>query len=55
MVALRADPAAEAVGTVDGADTALGQVTATLALIRSLTNPGGSFGASGSAGAVPLT
>ncbi|KQW49742.1 hypothetical protein ASC77_25890 [Nocardioides sp. Root1257] len=55
LVALRADPAAESVGTVDGADTALGQVTATLALIRSLTNPGGSFGASGSAGAVPLT
>ncbi len=55
LVALRADPAAVAVGTVDGAETALGQVTATLALIRSLTKPGGSFGASGSAGAVPLT
>ena len=55
LVALRADPDAESVGTVDGADTALGQVTTTLALIRSLTNPGGAFGASGSAGAVPLT
>jgi hypothetical protein len=55
LVALRADPAAESVGTVDGADTALGQVTTTLALIRALTNPGGAFGASGSAGAVPLT
>ena len=55
LVALRADPDAEAVGTVDGVDTTLGQVSATLALIRSLTNPGGSFGASGSAGAVPLT
>ncbi len=55
LVALRANPAAEAVATVDGADTALGQVTVTLALIRSLTNPGGSFGASGSSGAVPLT
>lgn len=55
LVALRADPGAEAVATVDGVDTTLGQVTATLALIRALTNPGGSFGASGSAGAVPLT
>jgi hypothetical protein len=55
LVVLRADPDAESVGTVDGADTELGQVTTTLALIRSLTNPGGSFGASGSAGAVPLT
>jgi hypothetical protein len=55
LVALRGDPTAETVGTVDGADTALGQVTVTLALIRSLTKPGGSFGASGSAGAVPLT
>ena len=55
LVALRADPDAETVGTVDGVDTSLGQVTATLALIRSLTNQGGSFGASGSSGAVPLT
>ncbi|GAA4718515.1 copper transporter [Nocardioides conyzicola] len=55
LVALRADPDADTVATVDGVDTALGQVTATLALIRSLTDPGGSFGASGSAGAVPLT
>jgi hypothetical protein len=55
LAALRADPAAEGAATVDGADTALGQVTATLALIRALTTPGGSFGASGSSGAVPLT
>jgi len=55
LAALRADPAADAAATVDGTDTALGQVTATLALIRALTNPGGSFGASGSSGAVPLT
>jgi hypothetical protein len=55
LVALRADPTAATVATVDGADTTLGQVTATLALIRSLTKPGGAFGASGSAGAVPLT
>lgn len=55
LVTLRATPAAEAAATVDGADTALGQVTVTLALIRSLTNPGGSYGASSSSGAVPLT
>lgn len=55
LVALRANPAAEAAATVDGAETALGQVTAILALIGSLTKPGGSFGASGSSGAVPLT
>jgi Copper transport outer membrane protein, MctB len=51
---LRAEPAADTVATVDGAETPLGQVTAVLALIRSLTVKGGSFGASGSDGAVPL-
>lgn len=51
---LRAAPASDRVATVDGADTPLGQVTATLALIRSLSVQGGSFGASGSDGAVPL-
>ena len=55
LTALRAEPDTAAVGTIDGADTTLGQVTTVLALIRSLTNPGGAFGASGSAGAVPLT
>jgi hypothetical protein len=54
LSALRAEPAADEVATVDGADTPLGQVTAVLALIRSLSVPGGSFGASGSDGAVPL-
>lgn len=54
LSAVRADASAERVTTVDGADTALGRVTATLALIRSLTTQGGSFGASGSDGAVPL-
>ena len=51
---LRADPATDQVATVDGVDTPLGQVTAVLAVIRSLTVPGGSFGASGSDGVVPL-
>jgi hypothetical protein len=52
--ALRAEPTADDVGTVDGVDTPLGQVTTVLALIRSFDVPGGSFGASGSDGAVPL-
>ena len=56
LVALRADPAADGRRRPStGSTPPLGQVTATLALIRSLTNPGGSFGASGSDGAVPLT
>ena len=55
LTALRSEPAAEEVATVDGADTSLGQVTTVLALIRSLSTPGGSYGAAGSDGAVPLT
>lgn len=50
---LRGDPAVEQAATVDGVETPLGQVTAVLALIRSLTVQGGSFGAAGSDGAVP--
>jgi hypothetical protein len=51
---LRAAPAAASVASVDGIDTAAGRVTAVLALARSLSTPGGSFGASGSDGPVPL-
>jgi hypothetical protein len=51
---LRAVPAAASVASVDGIDTAAGRVTAVLALARSLSTPGGSFGASGSDGPVPL-
>ena len=51
---LRADPAAAGVATVDGIDTPSGRLTTIIALQRSLTTPGGSFGASGSDGAVPL-
>ncbi|GAB3769715.1 hypothetical protein FB382_001451 [Nocardioides ginsengisegetis] len=51
---LRQEPVADDVATVDGADSALGQVTAVLALARSLDVQGGAFGASGSDGAVPL-
>jgi hypothetical protein len=54
VAALRTSPVAADVATVDGADTDLGRVTATLALIRSLKTSGGAFGASGSDGAVPL-
>ncbi len=51
---LRSEPVADKVTTVDGAESAVGQVTAVLALARSLKVQSGSFGASGSDGAVPL-
>ena len=54
LAALRSESLADDVATVDGADTTLGQVTAVLALIRSTSVQGGSFGASGSDGAVPV-
>jgi len=54
VAALRKQPEAGKVTTVDGVELAVGQVTTTLALVRSLTDKGGSFGASGSDGAVPL-
>lgn len=54
LAALRSNSAADRAATVDGADSPLGQVTATLALIRSFSVQGGSFGASGSDGAVPV-
>ncbi|WP_210651784.1 copper transporter [Nocardioides sp. SYSU D00065] len=51
---LRGDPASATVASVDGIDTEAGRVATVFALQRSLTTPGGSFGASGSDGAVPL-
>ncbi|WP_193605627.1 copper transporter [Nocardioides dongkuii] len=51
---LRANAVSEEVSTVDGVERTLGQVTAVLALIRELDGAGGSFGASGAEGAVPL-
>ena len=54
LAGLRTSPLAESVATVDGAERDLGRVTSVLALIRALKTPGGSFGASGSDGAVPL-
>lgn len=54
LAAVRTSPVEADVATVDGTESAVGHVTATLALIRSLRTPGGSFGASGSDGALPL-
>lgn len=54
LAQLRSAPAGDEVATVDGTDSTVGQVTAVLALIRSISVQGGSFGASGSDGAVPL-
>ncbi len=54
LSALRTSALASEVATVDGAEHGLGQVSAVLALIRSLNTNGGAFGASGSDGAVPL-
>ena len=51
---LRADPAAAGVASVDGVDTEAGRVATIMVLQRSLTTPGGSFGASGADGTVPL-
>jgi hypothetical protein len=51
---LRADPAATSVASVDGTDTTAGRVAAILALQRALGTKGGSFGASGSDGPLPL-
>ena len=39
---------------LDGVDTAAGRVATILTLQRSLTTPGGAFGASGADGPVPL-
>lgn len=51
---LRADPAAAGVATLDGVDTTAGRIATILTLQRSLTTPGGAFGASGSDGPLPL-
>ncbi|WP_244927892.1 copper transporter [Nocardioides sp. W7] len=54
LALLRSEPVGEELASVDGADTALGQATVVLALIRQLAGTGGAFGASGAEGAVPL-
>jgi len=56
LTALRREELVEGtMSTVDGGDTVLGQVTAMLALIATLDGTVGSFGASGSDGAAPLS
>jgi Copper transport outer membrane protein, MctB len=54
VAALRQRPEAAKVATVDGVELGVGQVTTVLTLVRSLDQRGGSFGASGSDGALPL-
>lgn len=51
---LGTDGITKQVTTVDGVETTAGQVSAVCALIRSWRTPGGSFGASGTDGDVPL-
>ena len=47
-------PCPPQVATVDGVETAAGQVTTVLALARAIETDGGAFGASGADGPVPL-
>ena len=54
IASVRGEALARPVATVDGTDTATGRVSAVLALVHVLATPGGSFGASGSDGSVPL-
>lgn len=54
LARFRADPVATGVASVDGIDTSAGRVAVILTLQRSLTTPGGSFGAAGADGALPL-
>ncbi len=55
LAALRGGELVGPVSTVDGIDTTIGQVTTVLALMSVLSGTGGSYGASGSDGPVPLT
>jgi hypothetical protein len=54
LAALHTDGVTRHVITVDGSETSAGRVAAVLGLVRAWTKQGGSFGASGSDGAVPL-
>jgi hypothetical protein len=54
LAALRSGELVGAVSTVDGIETTIGQVTTVLALMSVLSGTGGSYGASGSDGPVPL-
>ena len=54
IAALRAEPPVRPVATVDGTDTPAGRVATILTLVHALASTGGSYGASGSDGPVPL-
>ncbi|MCY7399889.1 MAG: copper transporter [Nocardioides sp.] len=54
LARFRADPVAASVASVDGIDTTAGRVATIRTLARSLTTPGGAFGASGADGPLPL-
>jgi hypothetical protein len=54
LAALRGSELATTVSTVDGVETAIGRVTTVLALVDVLSGTGGSYGASGADGAVPI-
>ncbi len=54
LARLRTTPTATRVATFDGVDTLAGRAGVVMTLARSLTTPGGSFGASGADGPVPL-
>lgn len=54
LAGLATDGVTKRVTTVDGSETTAGRVAAVLGLVRSWKTPGGSFGASGSDGVVPL-
>jgi Copper transport outer membrane protein, MctB len=54
LAGLAEDGVTKTVTTVDGAETSAGRVATVLALIRAWSTTGGSYGASGATGAVPL-
>jgi hypothetical protein len=54
IAALRAEPPIRPVATVDGTDTAPGRVATILTLVHAVATPGGSYGASGTDGPLPL-
>lgn len=54
LAGLQTDGVTKHVTAVDGSETPAGRVAAVLGLIRAWRTPGGSFGASGADGAVPL-
>ena len=54
IAALRTQPPIRPVATVDGTETAAGRAATILTLVHVLSPPGGSYGASGADGSVPL-